>query len=146
MRVFYYNGDVKETLQASGLVKYFYSQTGTWHLTYPDKREVLQFQNGQEEVRYPDGSLQISFADGSVKKISADGAEDMSFTDGTRVEVRPNGDRTLRLLNGQIEVHTAEYKVRGNAEKRLMQSNAKEQAPGCVNSPLSVLVGFRQGI
>ena len=58
MRVFYYNGDVKETLQASGLVKYFYSQTGTWHLTYPDKREVLQFQNGQEEVRYPDGSLQ----------------------------------------------------------------------------------------
>ena len=58
VRVFYYNGDVKETLQASGLVKYFYSQTGTWHLTYPDKREVLQFQNGQEEVRYPDGSLQ----------------------------------------------------------------------------------------
>ena len=119
MRVFYYNGDVKETLQASGLVKYFYSQTGTWHLTYPDKREVLQFQNGQEEVRYPDGSLQISFADGSVKKISADGAEDMSFTDGTRVEVRPNGDRTLRLLNGQIEVHTAEYKVRGSAENIL---------------------------
>lgn len=112
VRVFYYNGDVKETLQASGLVKYFYSQTGTWHLTYPDKREVLQFQNGQEEVRYPDGNLQISFADGSVKKISADGAEDMSFTDGTRVEVKPNGDRTLRLLNGQIEVHTTEYKRR----------------------------------
>ena len=60
VRVFYYNGDVKETLQASGLVKYFYSQTGTWHLTYPDKREVLQFQSGQEEVRYPDGSLQGS--------------------------------------------------------------------------------------
>ena len=59
VRVFYYNGDVKETLQASGLVKYFYSQTGTWHLTYPDKREVLQFQNGQEEIRYPDGSLQV---------------------------------------------------------------------------------------
>ena len=54
-----------------------------------------------------------------MKKISADGAEDMSFTDGTRVEVKPNGDRTLRLLNGQIEVHTAEYKVRGNAEIRV---------------------------
>ena len=41
-KVFYYNGDVKETL-ASGLVKYFYSQTNTWHLTYPDNKEVLQF-------------------------------------------------------------------------------------------------------
>ena len=50
-----------------------------------------------------------------MKKISADGAEDMSFTDGTKVEVKPNGDRTLRLLNGQIEVHTAEYKVGGIA-------------------------------
>ena len=42
-KVCYYNGDVKETL-ASGLVKYFYSQTHTWHLTYPDGKEVLQFQ------------------------------------------------------------------------------------------------------
>jgi centromere protein J len=41
-KVYYYNGDVKETL-ASGLVKYFYSQTKTWHLTYPDGKEVLQF-------------------------------------------------------------------------------------------------------
>ena len=41
-KVYYYNGDVKETLP-SGLVKYFYSQTKTWHLTYPDGKEVLQF-------------------------------------------------------------------------------------------------------
>lgn len=41
-KVYYYNSDVKETL-ASGLVKYFYSQTHTWHLTYPDGKEVLQF-------------------------------------------------------------------------------------------------------
>ena len=41
-KVIYYNSDVKETL-ASGLVKYFYSQTHTWHLTYPDGKEVLQF-------------------------------------------------------------------------------------------------------
>jgi hypothetical protein len=41
-KVYYYNGDVKESL-ASGLVKYFYSQTHTWHLTYPDGKEVLQF-------------------------------------------------------------------------------------------------------
>lgn len=42
IKVFYYNGDVKESLN-SGLVKYFYSETKTWHLTYPDKKEVLQF-------------------------------------------------------------------------------------------------------
>lgn len=41
-KVFYYNDDVKESLP-SGLVKYFYAQTKTWHLTYPDKKEVLQF-------------------------------------------------------------------------------------------------------
>jgi hypothetical protein len=36
---------------SSGLVKYLYSQTQTWHITHPDSREVLQFSNGQEEVR-----------------------------------------------------------------------------------------------
>ena len=41
-KVIYYKSDVKETL-SSGLVKYFYSQTHTWHLTYPDGKEVLQF-------------------------------------------------------------------------------------------------------
>ncbi len=40
--VHYYNGDVKESL-ASGLVKYFYAGAKTWHLTYPDKKEVFQF-------------------------------------------------------------------------------------------------------
>ena len=43
-RVLYYNGDVKESFAPpNGLVKYFYSQTKTWHLTYPDGKEVLQF-------------------------------------------------------------------------------------------------------
>ena len=42
IKVYYYNGDVKETL-ANGLIKYFYSQSRTWHMTYPDKKEVLQF-------------------------------------------------------------------------------------------------------
>ncbi len=41
-KVYYYNGDIKETLP-SGLVKYFYSQSKTWHLTYADGKEVLQF-------------------------------------------------------------------------------------------------------
>ena len=42
VKVHYYNGDVKESL-AGGLVKYFYAETKTWHLTYPDRKEVLQF-------------------------------------------------------------------------------------------------------
>ncbi len=121
---------MKETI-VNGLVKYFYSQTKTWHLTYPDKKEVLQFSkwvfnhskklklykniiffiSGQEEIRYPNGNLQISFADGSVKKIFPDGSEDISFPDGTHVTVASNGDRTLRLPNGQREVHTSSMKV-----------------------------------
>ena len=47
--MYYYNRDVKDT-NTSGLVKYLYSQTQTWHTTHPDGREVLQFKNGQEEV------------------------------------------------------------------------------------------------
>ncbi len=42
VKVYYYNGDVKENVP-SGLVKYFYAQTKTWHLTYPTRKEVLQF-------------------------------------------------------------------------------------------------------
>ena len=42
VKVFYYNGDVKEALP-SGVVRYCYAETKAWHITYPDKREVLQF-------------------------------------------------------------------------------------------------------
>ena len=69
--VFYYNGDMKEShrygllflisfitiiiiiivvIIRSGLVRYLYSDTGTWHTTHPDGREVTQFSNGQTEV------------------------------------------------------------------------------------------------
>ena len=49
MKIFYYNGDVKES-NRDGLVRYLYSHTQTWHITHRDGREVLQFKNGQEEV------------------------------------------------------------------------------------------------
>ncbi|XP_023336950.1 centromere protein J isoform X3 [Eurytemora carolleeae] len=111
VKVFYYNGDLKET-HSDGVVKYLYSQTQTWHTTYPDSREVLHFSNGQEEIRYPDGSMQISFPDGSVKKISRDGCEDIHFPDGTRVEVGVSGDRVLHLPNGQREEHSKDMKKR----------------------------------
>ena len=41
-KVIYYNGDVKETLK-DGTVKYFYAETKTWHTTYFDGSEVLEF-------------------------------------------------------------------------------------------------------
>ena len=50
VKIFYYNGDIKETNKDEGMVKYLYSHTQTWHNTYQDGREVLVFNNGQEEV------------------------------------------------------------------------------------------------
>jgi hypothetical protein len=41
-KVIYYNGDVKETL-SDGTVKYFYAETKTWHTTYTDGFEILEF-------------------------------------------------------------------------------------------------------
>ena len=49
VKIYYYNGDVKET-SSSGLVRYLYNHTQTLHTTHTDGREVLQFNNGQEEV------------------------------------------------------------------------------------------------
>lgn len=41
-KMIYYNGDVKETL-SDGTVKYFYAETKTWHTTYSDGQEILEF-------------------------------------------------------------------------------------------------------
>ena len=49
VRVFYYNGDMKES-HSSGLVKYLYSNSNTWHTTHGNGREVTEFSNGQREV------------------------------------------------------------------------------------------------
>ena len=53
-KLFYYNGDIKETNKDAGIVKYLYSHTQTWHNTYQDGREELIFKNGQEEVNKTD--------------------------------------------------------------------------------------------
>ena len=100
-KVFYYNGDVKES-HKTGLVRYLYSQTKTWHTTHPDGKEVLQFSNGQEEVRLPDGTMTISFPDGSSKKINPGGEEEVTFPNGTKVAVKPGGDK----VSNQLEVLT----------------------------------------
>jgi len=41
-KMIYYNGDVKETL-SDGTLKYFYAETKTWHTTYTDGSEILEF-------------------------------------------------------------------------------------------------------
>jgi len=110
-KVFYYNGDVKES-HKTGLVRYLYSQTKTWHTTHPDGKEVLQFSNGQEEVRLPDGTMTISFPDGSSKRIAPGGEEEVTFPNGTRVAVKPGGDKVLQLPNGEKEEHTRMWKRR----------------------------------
>ena len=50
VKVYYYNGDMKES-HSSGLVKYLYSHSQTWHTTQRDGKEVTEFSNGQREVR-----------------------------------------------------------------------------------------------
>ena len=87
-KVFYNNGDIKETLPC-GLVKYFYSGVKTWHFKYEDGREVTQFNNGKTETKFPDGTIVIDEA---------------------------NGDSIILLPNGQKEEHTSQYKVRDHAK------------------------------
>jgi len=94
--VFYYNGDLKES-HKSGLVRYLYSDTTTWHTRHPDGREVTQFSNGQTEERHVDGSVSIIFPDGTRKVISASGVETITFPDNTVVTVQTDGQRTVRM-------------------------------------------------
>ena len=109
VKIYYYNGDIKET-HSTGLVRYLYSHTSTWHTTNADGTETLQFSSGQEETRLLDGSTSIKFPDGSTKHISPGGEERITFSDGTVVTVRTNGDRVVELPNGQTEEHTSQHK------------------------------------
>lgn len=42
-KMLYYNKDIKETNINEGTVKYYYAQTNTWHTTYLDGLEILEF-------------------------------------------------------------------------------------------------------
>lgn len=43
VRMLYYNRDIKETNVAEGTVKYYYAETNTWHTTYTNGLEILEF-------------------------------------------------------------------------------------------------------
>merc|ERR1712142_4681 len=128
VKIFYYNGDVKET-HKDGTVRYLYSHTQTWHTTHPDGKELLQFSSGQEETRHPDGSSRITYPDGSCKSISVGGIETTSFPDGTTVTVQLNGDRVLKLANGQVEEHTSQHRKRTypDGTVRIVHSDGRQE-------------------
>lgn len=43
IRMLYYNRDIKETNINEGTVKYYYHDTNTWHTTYIDGMEILEY-------------------------------------------------------------------------------------------------------
>jgi centromere protein J len=43
IRMLYFNKDIKETNINEGTVKYYYNETNTWHTTYIDGLEILEY-------------------------------------------------------------------------------------------------------
>lgn len=39
----FYNGDIKETRLLDGTIRYYYKANETWHTSYPDGTEILEF-------------------------------------------------------------------------------------------------------
>ncbi|XP_014091060.3 centromere protein J isoform X2 [Bactrocera oleae] len=109
IRMLYFNKDIKETNVNEGTVKYYYAETNTWHTTYLDGLEILEFPNGQTEHRYKNGVIEIHLPDNSVKitnPAEKDKLEEWRFADGTNLIQMRNGDKVLMLANGQKEIHT----------------------------------------
>uniref|UniRef100_A0A182JLJ0 Centromere protein J C-terminal domain-containing protein n=1 Tax=Anopheles atroparvus TaxID=41427 RepID=A0A182JLJ0_ANOAO len=115
IRMLYFNKDIKETNMTEGTTKYYYFETNTWHTTYLDGLEILEFPDGQTEHRFKDGSTEVHFPNGSIRTTnpnSADIAEEWKYPDGTTVIIRKNDDKEISLPNGQVEIHTKAHKRR----------------------------------
>lgn len=115
IRMLYFNKDIKETNINEGTVKYYYAETNTWHTTYLDGLEILEFPNGQTEHRYKDGKIEVHFPNNSIKVTNPSDEhklEEWRFADGTNLIQMKNGDRILLLPNGQKEIHTSLSKRR----------------------------------
>ncbi|XP_037095937.1 centromere protein J isoform X3 [Syngnathus acus] len=111
VKVTFFNGDTKEVM-ADHRVLYYYANTRTTHVTYPDGLEVLHFPNNQTEKHFPDGRKEITFADQTVKILFPDGSEESVMMDGTVVQLKTDGTKEIHFNTGQKEVHTADYKRR----------------------------------
>ncbi|XP_073835776.1 spindle assembly abnormal 4 [Musca autumnalis] len=115
IRMLYYNKDIKETNINEGTVKYYYHETNTWHTTYLDGLEILEFPNGQIEHRHKNGLVEVHYPNNSVKIMDPRDdkkSEEWRFPDGTHLVQMRNGDKILSLPNGQKEIHTKLQKRR----------------------------------
>ncbi|XP_055550729.1 protein BCAP isoform X2 [Wyeomyia smithii] len=115
IRMLYFNKDIKETNMNEGTTKYYYHETNTWHTTYLDGLEILEFPDGQTEHRFKDGSTEVHFPNGSIRTTnpnSVDIAEEWKYADGSTVIVKRNDDKVITLPNGQVEIHTKAHKRR----------------------------------
>ncbi|VVC33351.1 T-complex protein 10, C-terminal domain [Cinara cedri] len=110
IKVIYYNGDVKETREDSE--RYYFAENKTYHSTYNNGLEIIEFPNGQTEKHYKDGKVEIEYVDGKKHTVYPDRKEVWNYLDGSVLTVNPNGHRELVLLNGQREIHTSEFKKR----------------------------------
>lgn len=109
VRMLYFNKDIKETDIREGTVKYYYAETNTWHTTYLDGLEILEFPNGQTEHRHKNGTIEIHFPNNTIKIVDPNDAEKLEewrYADGTHLIQLRNGDKILHLPNGQKEIHT----------------------------------------
>ncbi|KAH8248456.1 hypothetical protein KR032_010824 [Drosophila birchii] len=109
IRMLYFNKDIKETDIREGTVKYYYAETNTWHTTYLDGLEILEFPNGQTEHRRKDGTIEVHFPNNSIKIVDprhTEKLEEWRYADGTHLVQMRNGDKILNLPNGQKEIHT----------------------------------------
>lgn len=109
VRMLYFNKDIKETDIRAGTVKYYYAETNTWHTTYLDGLEILEFPNGQTEHRHKNGIIEIHFPNNTIKIVDPNDAEKLEewrYADGTHLVQLRNGDKILNLPNGQKEIHT----------------------------------------
>lgn len=116
IRMLYFNKDIKETNINEGTVKYYYANTNTWHTTYLDGLEVIEFPSGQVEHHHPNGMIEIHYPNNSVKFLNLpeeqDKLEEWRFADGSTVIQKRNGDRVLIMPNGQKETHSKDTKRR----------------------------------
>lgn len=109
VRMLYFNKDIKETDIRAGTVKYYYAETNTWHTTYLDGLEILEFPNGQTEHRHKNGTIEIHFPNNTIKIVDPNDAEKLEewrYADGTHLVQLRSGDKILHLPNGQKEIHT----------------------------------------
>ncbi|XP_050531959.1 centromere protein J isoform X2 [Daktulosphaira vitifoliae] len=110
IKTIYYNGDVKETNESSE--RYYFSENKTYHTTFNDGLEIIEFPNGQIEKHYINGTIEIEYVDGKKHTIYPDGKEIWNYLDGSCLTINSNGCRELVFQNGQREIHTNEYKKR----------------------------------